>query len=100
MTDSGPRDVWVSSADRHTPAHRIPTGHIPAADAPDGGTAFVIACPPRMTFGGVAITRAQARILEVHPCARCFGIKQAYPPPPSTADPAAAQPDRAPDLSR
>lgn len=79
-----PREVWVSDATRHAPAHRI-TRDIPIG--PDNPTCFQIACPPHVTFGGTALTRADARALEVHPCARCFTIPPtaAFPPPPPPA---------------
>ena len=80
-TTEEPRNVWVQQLSRHVPAHRIPPEHVPpAGKSPD---AYVIACPPLMAFGGTAITRSEARDLQVHPCMKCFAITpRDYPPPP------------------
>lgn len=79
------RDVWVKERERNAPAHRIPHNAIPADLS--STQAFRIACPPGMAFGGEAITRQQARDLRLHPCVRCFAVKQVvYPPPPRPCD--------------
>lgn len=75
------RDVWVSQAVTHVPAHRIPFERAPyEGETP---TVFTISCPPLLVAGGVAITRAEAEKLRVHPCVRCFDIKFAIFPPPA-----------------
>ncbi len=75
MTDSYPRDVWVKSRARHTPAHRITE---PVADDAEPAPMYAVACPPYLLTGGVAVTRKEAAALPAFPCMECF------PPPGRT----------------
>lgn len=67
------RDVWVSAAVRHVPAHRVPLHSVPVDEAARAARAmWVLSCPPFLASGGVVITRAAATVLEAFPCLRCF----------------------------
>lgn len=81
MTDPDQRDVWVTAADRHVPAHRVPLHAVPL-DGPH--SVYHLACPPFLISGGTIITRAEAARLEAFPCARCFP----GPLPPQSDGPA------------